>query len=256
MRTWGLIAVLLFGAFGCPKKPPEQTDMRPLPKPAELLESLRADNDRKNLRALGRVTYYGDQGRVRLKAVLLAERPGRFRIETLSPLEQPIDVMACDGETLWLLSQGRLKTGRATPQNISRLLPLSMKASEVVDTLLGGVPTSDRFDPAKVERIEDTDALALELTSNLDERVWLRVDPVKRVVEEMKLFATNHAERVHVKFDDFEATPGGRPLPRSMEIRMDGLDVRIKLTEADVDVPLDARLFTLVPPDGVEAEPL
>ncbi len=255
MRSIPIIAIVFAGALAC-RPQPVKTDTTPLPTAEQLLESLRADNQRKNLRALGRVTYYGDEGRVRLKAVLLAERPGRFRIETLSPLEQPVDVMACDGDALWLLSQGRLRTGEATPQNIARLLPLSMKASEVVDTLLGGVPTSDRFDPVKVERIEDTDRLALELTSNLDERVWLRVDPTARVVEEMRLFATNGSERVHVKFEDFEATPGGRPLPRSMEIRMDGLDVRIKLTEADVDVPLDASLFALAVPDGVTAEPL
>ena len=38
---------------------------------------------------MGRVTDFGERGRVRLTAVLLAERPGKLRVETLSPLEQP-----------------------------------------------------------------------------------------------------------------------------------------------------------------------
>lgn len=250
------IMVLLSLAVACRPSPPK-TDYAPLPPAKDVLAMLRAENQRKNLRALGRVTYFGEKGRVRLKAVLLAERPSRFRIETLSPLEQPIDVMVCDGDELSLLSGGRLRTGPASPQNIARLLPLSMKASEVVDTLLGGVPASERFRPMKVSRIDDSDdEWALELESNLSERAWLKVDPTRKVVTEMKLFATNGTQTVRVAFDDFEDVPGGRALPHAMTIQMNELDVRIKLTEADVDVTLDASLFALSPPPGVTPEPL
>lgn len=255
VRNLLAIAPLLFATLACRPSPVKQ-DYAPLPTPEAVLEMLRGENQRKNLRALGRVTYFGDKGRVRLKAVLLAERPGRFRIETLSPLEQPIDVMASNGEELSLLSGGRLRSGPATPENIARLLPLRMKPTEVVDTLLGGVPTSDRFHPSKVTRVEGEDEWALELTSDAGERVWLRVDPTEKVVREMKLFAGADVQRVRVAFDDFEPAPGGGPLPRSLAIQMDSLDVRIALTDADVDVELADSLFGLTAPEGVTPEPL
>src|SRR5262245_17955687 len=84
-----------------PKKPAKDA---PLPSAEAALEQLRQKSaTRKNLRAIGRLTYFGEKGRIRLKSVLVAERPGSFRFETISPLEQPIDVMACDGKKIRLL---------------------------------------------------------------------------------------------------------------------------------------------------------
>lgn len=251
-------AAFLFVFAACRPGPVKQ-DLTPLPEPQAALDELRAEGaGTRNLRALGRVTYFGEKGRVRLKTVLLAERPGRFRVETLSPLEQPIDVMACDGTELWYLSKGRLRSGPATPQNISRLLPLAMTPEEVVDTFLGGVPTSERFSPVALKHADD-DRWELELLSATQERVRLLIDPVRRVVERMVLLTPAGSPRVSVQFDDFDpVSKGARDLPRSMVLRVaeKDIDLRIKLTEADVDVALDGSLFRLEAPPGRSAEPL
>lgn len=253
-------ALFLLLVFAACRPPPVKTaDMRPLPSAETVLTQLREKTgDRKNLRALGRVTYFGERGRVRVKAVLLAQRPGAFRFETISPFEQPIDVMASDGDRLWLLSENRLREGPATPENISRLLPLAMKPAEVVDTLLGGVPTSDRFAPESIEWSEDRDRWILSLASDRGERSRLTVDPDRMLVERMTL-EDQRGLRVAVSFDDFEsAGPGKGELPEKIRIEMPrrDLDVRIKLNEAEVDVPLADELFRITPPPGVRPEPL
>jgi outer membrane lipoprotein-sorting protein len=234
-------------------------DTRPLPTPAEALAELRKKGgDRKNLRALARVTYFGPKGRVRVKAALLAERPSSFRVETISPFEQPIDVMASDGSKLWLLSEQRLREGPATPENISRLLPLAMNPEEVVDTLLGGVPTSSRFAPTALEWAEDGEHWVLTLDDGA-EISRLVIDPVRKVVEKMTLGAEGEKPRLLVEFDDFEALGNSASeIPQKIHIELPdrGLDVKIKLDETEVDVALAADLFRIHAPPGVETEPL
>jgi outer membrane lipoprotein-sorting protein len=234
-------------------------DMRPLPSPADALaELVEKSGDRKNLRALARVTYFGPKGRARVKAALLAERPGSFRVETISPFEQPIDVMASNGTKLWLLSEKRLREGPATPENISRLLPLAMNPEEVVDTLLGGVPTSSRFTPKTLEWAEDGEHWLLVMEDGAEEN-RLSIDPVRKVVEKMTLGAPGAKPRLSVEFEDFERVGASTAeLPHKIHIELPdrGLDVRIKLEEAEVDVPLAADLFRINAPPGVDPEPL
>ncbi|MEM7677942.1 MAG: hypothetical protein AAF449_18240, partial [Myxococcota bacterium] len=128
----------------------------PLPTAAEALQRLQAVGaDRKTIRAAGRVTYYGDKGRVRVRMEVVAERADRFRVATVSPFEQPIDVMTCDGDQLWLLSNGALRRGSATPSNVARLLPLPLYPSEIVDTLMGGIPTGEGVKAEKIDAAAD-----------------------------------------------------------------------------------------------------
>lgn len=239
-------------------RPPEVTAM---PAPEVVLSELRAAGAGKSsLRAEGRVTYFGEKGRVRLKAVILGERPGHFRIETLSPFEQPVDVMACDGARLWLLSGDRLREGPATPENIARLLPLPLYPEEVVDVLLGGVPSGDRFQATQVEAAEGG-LWRLHLAGTHGERAQLLVDPVAKMVRRLALLDTEGKDRVTVDFGDFavpEGSADGREMPQGIVVKLPGrdFDVTIKLTKAQVDVALDPTLFRITPPAGVPLEAL
>lgn len=260
MRRCGLIGLLLIGTLGigCRPGPVRPADTTPLPPPAEVLSQLRASaGSRQSLRTLGRVTYFGDKGRVRLKAVLLARRPGSFRVETLSPFEQPLDVMASDGDDLWLLSKDQLRFGAATPHNIARLLPLVMGPEAVVDTLLGGIPDAEGTTAERIERDEDGRWL-LWVSTQRGDRGRLLVDPVKREVREMVLLDAADAARVTVRYSDFEAIPSGGALPRKIEVKLEaeGSEVTIKLGEPDVNVPLDDALFRIEAPPGVTPLPL
>lgn len=248
-----------FAAAGCrtAQAPVQPAATQSLPSPEEALALLRGSGEaRQNLRALGRVTYFGDRGRVRLKAVILAERPGRFRVETLSPFEQPVDVMVSDGDQLWLVSEDRLRTGAATPENIARLIPLAMRPEEVVDTFLGGVPGASGFAPTGIEAGKGG-TWVIALRGPAGEPGRLVMDPVRKVVQQMDLLEPSGEPRVQVRFGDFAASgPDGRELPRDIVVEMPArkLDVRIKLGEVDVNVPLDASLFRIEPPPGVEVE--
>ncbi len=255
-HRWALIALgLALGA--CRPGPVRAPDARPLPSAETVLRELQAQaGTRNSLRTLGRVTYFGDKGRIRLKAVLLARRPGAFRVETLSPFEEPVDVMACDGERLWLLSQNRLHEGAATPENISRLLPLVMGPEAVVDTLLGGIPAQG-VQAHALERSEDG-LWKLSLTMARGEPAVLLVDPVKRRVQQMQLLGPNGEVKLTVKFSKFEALPSGGALPQKIEIHLadEGAEVTIRLKAPEVNVDVADSLFSIVAPPGMVAIPL
>ena len=259
---WGALwtSAMSITLLGCPRTPVRKPNTAPLPKPEEALQLLKKGAaDRRSLRALGKVTYFGKEGRVRVKAALLAERPGSFRVETISPFEQPIDTMTCDGERLWLLSQGRLREGPATPENIARLLPLLMRPEEVVSTLLGGVPLGDSFQVRSLEWAEDQVHWLLSMENNFKEVGLLKIDPARKVVEEMSLTGPDGKVRLKVDFDGFELAEqtGATEFPRKIQIEMpeEKMDVKIKLVEFEVNVPLQKTLFKLNPP-GITPEPL
>lgn len=258
--AWAIVIAIV--AFRCrPSPSPHPAKLPPLPAPERALEVVReAGKERRNLRALGRVTYFGEKGRVRLKAAIVVERPARFRFETISPLEQPIDVMASDGTRLWLLSNGKLSEGRASAENVAKLLPLPLEPAEVVDTLLGGVPSAHRFRAVGIAREDEGDERwLLSLEGNAGESARVSVDPVRRVVVRMELLEPGGDVRLGVTFEDFEgAGESTGELPRTIRLRMPSrdLDVHIKLKEVDVNVPLEEGLFRIVAPPGVASEPM
>lgn len=254
-RALWVMPVLVWGA--CRPGPVRTANTAPLPKPEEALATLRAQSQsRKSLRAMGKVTYFGKEGRVRVKAALLAERPGSFRVETISPFEQPLDVMTCDGERLWLLSGGRLREGPATPENIARLLPLLMRPEEVVGTLLGGVPLGATFKPTALAWAEDQKRWVLTMEGLSKEIGELTIDPARKIVEQMRILEPDGSVRLQVGFEDFE-TVSGAEFPRKIHIEMPKakMDVKIKMVEFELNVALQEKFFRLQA-EGVTPEPL
>ncbi len=257
-RTWLLAAVLALA--GCPRPAVRNPDTRPLPAPEEARRMVEeASRARKSLRALGRVTYFGEQGRVRLGFVEVVERPGRFRFETLSPLEQPIDVMVSDGERLSLLREGKLHEGPATPENVARLLPVPLRPHEIVDVLLGGVPLSETFQLDRLEWAEEpADHWRLWLKSVGGEAGELIIDPARRVVVRATVLRPDGKPRLVVHFDDFEDVGQRGLFPREvrMEVPDQEMEVTLKLKEVELDVALEPSLFELKAPPGVGVVPL
>lgn len=258
----GLGLAIFAAASACRSGVSRSRDLSALPSAASALARVQARTaPRVSLRTRGRVTYFGRRGRIRLRAVVVAQRPGAFRVETLSPLEQAMEVMASDGRVLWLLTGGRLLKGPATPEHIARLLPLALPPEAVVDILLGGVPTSADLKATNIAWDDDLWKVNLEDGGGEHGHLW--VDPALGVATRWVMFSRTGtgapAERVRVDFSDFGETAGAAgPFPRRIRVVLASpeADVSIKLDTPEIGVPLDARLFRIDPPPGVAPEPL
>ncbi|MGF1511494.1 MAG: outer membrane lipoprotein carrier protein LolA [Myxococcota bacterium] len=223
----------------------------PAPEASALFASLVGPSrSLKTLSAEADIEYYASDGRARLRAVLLAARPDRFRIEVLSPFREPLDIMASDGTTLWWLSRTTWHVGPATAGAVSRLLPVPLAPDGLVDVLLGGVPEPADWDPVAVEGDDDPRAWRLELRHRAEPRdlqIW--VDPNAPRVLRAQL------DGVDVRFSRFEAV-GESDAPTRLQIRTSRVDLSIRMRDVDFGHPPDPSVFVLRPPEGAEVEPL
>lgn len=230
----------------------------PLPSPEAALEQLRAPGEaRRSVRASGRLTYFGDKGRVRVRTIILAERPASFRVETVSPFDQPLEVMTGDGSRISLLSKGKLYEGPSTMHSLARLLPLALAPEELVDLMLGGVPSATGFSAESIEWEKGRWRLTLRRLGTAQQAL-LWVDPERLELRELRWLEADGVRRLSVRFDDFKDDGAGGRLPREIVVQVPGedTDVRIKLKSVEVNAKLDASLFAIPAPAGQQPEPL
>ena len=85
--------------------------------------------------------WRGDE-RVRLRQLLLVQPPNRIRVDTLSPFDQPLAMMASDGQivTIYSIEKQRFEQGPATQDHLARLLRLPLTGEELAAIMAGGVP--------------------------------------------------------------------------------------------------------------------
>ena len=157
MARAGLIAVAGFALTlgACRSAPSCPTPVRTDPGRAL------ADHDSqraswRSLKAEARVTQWADRGRIRGNVLMFLEQPNRVRFDVMTQFG-PAAVLTSDGQS-FQLSDLREKTflqGPTCPQNIARLLGVSIGAEEIIGILTGNTPTLD----AIAESMECRDGL-------------------------------------------------------------------------------------------------
>ena len=139
-----LIALAALSGVGCPPRNglhlPESDRIE---NPKELLTAVREKGkELSSLRAEGTILMRRGGKRIKAHTILLLRRPATLRFETISFFEQPLSILVTDGMqfSLWDMDKGRFYKGAATPQNISRVIPIPMDGPEVAGILLGDPP--------------------------------------------------------------------------------------------------------------------
>jgi outer membrane lipoprotein-sorting protein len=249
------LACTLLGA--CRPVPVRSLSDAALPKPQLALEQLRARvSQLQGIQSLGRVTYFGEKGRLRLKTVLLAQRPTKFRIETLSPLEQPLQVMVSDGERLSLLADGQFYEGKSSAANVARILPLPLSPTDLVDALLSGVPMDPRYKARDIAWVENsTELQRLTIGAEALGEVSLDFRPSDLTVHRLQLPASASRPELVIRFERFEelSSPKGFLLARRIKLKLSNYEneLSLKLNEVTSNVGIKPNLFVLSPPEGV-----
>jgi outer membrane lipoprotein-sorting protein len=189
---------------------------------------------------------------------VVAERSGRLRFETLSPFEQPLSTLVSDGKqfALYDLAKKRYYHGPATPQNISRLLPIRMRGQDIAQLLMGEPPL---IAPAPSGFAVDRCKSAYELTyllpaSKAQQTVSFdaeRLVPVRtRLTVDGKL-------AWEITFEDHREVSGAR-IPHKIRYvaPADQVDLLVLYTDVTLNETFEPDLFVIPPPRGVEIIPL
>jgi hypothetical protein len=248
MKRSLLLAMLL----GCGTAQPTLTG--PAPAPQALLEQVRkahAGPQTMTCDAKAFVQAPKDSGRYELH--ISVKRPDSIRIEALTPVGDPAAVLvAAAGRFALLDLRGSVYyRGPATPQNLSRLIPVPMTPAELVSVLTGAIPELPGAQPSGSKREgEGTQLTFVKQGSSQQVSVGtdLRVTQVRRLGDQDNLLWA-------VKLDQHDDASGAQ-LPMLLHLDAPGagtqLDLRLRNVATGKEPP--AAAFSLAVPQGVRVE--
>jgi hypothetical protein len=240
-----LLAVALLLA-GCPRPPPLDFGAHGrLTDPAVALEALRARREKaRSVNGEARTLVETPDGSGRLTQFVVAERPNRFRIESLSFFGSPLAVMASDGQTFRLhdLENGQFFEQPADAASLARLVPLRIPVAELVDLLVGTPPLLEG-EVRRFELVPEWRAYQLWLGRG-EEIQELGLDPATLrplwvAFRDRPMLSPYRA--------DFEQYEGDEDRPRVVKLRSPDGKTRVELNwrERELDEPVDERVFVL-----------
>jgi hypothetical protein len=248
-----LAAIFLAVAFsgvllGCPKRI-EFGPEGPIQDPEKLFElTSQAQANVLTLQGDAKLRVDSPQGNGTLSMFVAISRPSLLHLETFDFFNRPVAALVSDGQRFGLYqTEGHVfYQGPASPENVSRFLPVVLPSEELVAVMLGQVP----FIPA--------------------ERKTLEVDWDKGVYV-LKLFRGGVTQTLHVHtllhrvvrsevrgvpgydlaFDDLKEK-GGVVFPKEVKLiaEVAGTELRLRYSDVTLNGPPDLTLFELAPPEG------
>jgi len=246
LRAASPLALAAVLASGCiPRRPPPDLSR----DPGQLLAQVRG--------AQAQVARVQGEARLRLRApskatfrqFAAAERPDRIHLEALDFFGNPAAVLVASGGRFSLYDAQKkiLYTGAATPENLSRLVPVPVSAEELVEILLGSAPLPSS---APVDVAPDDGHLRVRFEeggARLD--AWIGAHAA--VMKARRSVAGGGRGSWRVEFADHRAH-GAAWFPDWFSLRSDAADVRLELRweQLEVNGELDPALFELRPPKG------
>lgn len=206
--------------------------------------------------AMATLEAWHDDDRVRFRQFLLIQRPDKLRVDTLSPFDQPLAITTSDGEivSVYSLEKKSFHRGPATPENLARLLSLSMDGEELVALIGGGVPLVNPVRKS-LDWDADTGRWRLDL-EGVRRRQRLMLEPERLRVTSTTVWQGD-AVQYTVQMGQYGGTPPAEiPQRLRVEIPSEKLRVDIVVKDFTLNEPLDPEAFILTPPVGIEIQPL
>ena len=142
-RVWWIGWSALLCLAGCGSSPPCPAEARTDASKA-IADHASQIGGWTSLKAEARVTQWGAKGRIRGTVLMLLERPDLVRFDVMTQLG-PAAILTSDGERFQLadMRENVFLHGPTCPENIQRLLGISMDADNVLRLLTGDTPIID-----------------------------------------------------------------------------------------------------------------
>lgn len=254
----GLSFLLILGGLslasnGCAPRAPllEPVDL-PVTPVVERLEARRASL--LSFRAAGTIRVEGAGRQWSGRALLLAERPRRLRLELLSFFGQPVLYVVSDGNEVVTWAPGQQASrGFALGRVIQAFSSIPLGDEEVM-LLLAGCAPEFRYREAQLLRDVQERAYVLQLEDPSRgelERLWLEDDAATiRRLERLQ----GEKSRLDAVFSGF-TNAEGFTYPQEVRIETAGLQLAVRYQTFTANDTLPDEVFHLELPPGVEVLP-
>jgi outer membrane biogenesis lipoprotein LolB len=252
-RLQKVLAFLLLA--GCVRVPPRDLSR----DPAQLARQVSEAQGRvRSVRGSARVTIASPGLSGTLQELAAAEKPDRVRLETVDFFGNPAALLvAADGRFAFLDQRaGVFYRGDATPENVSRLLPVVLPVEELVTILCGSAPL---LPGGAVDVTAKQDLLVLTIASGdttqqiaIGEAATVAWSRVRRTVTGAGGERREIAPAYDLEFHVFERT-GGLLFPTHVRLDAPAAGSRVDLEwrdDLEVNPTLERSLFHLEPPRG------
>jgi outer membrane lipoprotein-sorting protein len=217
-----------------------------------------------SIKAEARVTQWGSNGRIRGTVLMFLEQPNRVRFDVMTQVG-PAAVLTSDGESFQLsdLRDGAFLHGPTCPQNIARLLGISVDAQNVLRLLTGDTPMIEAAERS-MECLDGRYVVTLVTDDGTTQEVVFSVDDADRdkSPDTQRLTLRRSTERApdgstrwDATYDDYVDVEG-RSFPTNVRFidEVNGADtsVRVKSISLNPNVPEGA--FQQAPTPGMSIE--
>ena len=270
MNTVNRIALrtiaILFLALGCIGCAGSRLTPEPAVNAADVLQSLdsREQTQPASMRISSRVDYVDEVNNKRVVGqdlVISSDNAQHMRI-TISAFDKAVATLVTDGTAFALMdvSQNAYVTGMATPENISKILPVFLSAADLYRVIHGQYPTDDLADNALETQTfawdpaENGYCRTLAMRNGHTQHVYYSYpagDVFKIVVRDGdKALYTYEAS----DFKDTKTDQSSYRFPRKIlfSLAKQKTDVRLRIDKVDVDVEFSDAVFMLLPPEGAQ----
>ena len=200
-----------------------------------------------SLRGLAQIKVEAPINSLSGSQVLIAEKPGHVRAETLSAFGAPLLVLASDGTRLGVSipPENLYYTGAATADNIVNFIKVPLSPEDLVDVLL--------YQP-KLLRGWKEEAFTLReggwllIRHGTLQRQELVFNTLRQLVE-VSFFDHNDL-LLKVRYGRFQDLGGPFPHQMSLEVPSRFTTVSLEFSDLETNAPLRPGLFQLSPPPG------
>ncbi len=237
-------------ALGCPPKRIDFGARGEIQDPDELLRVLsEVEGKVYGVHGEAKISVDSPQAKGLVTLFVAVMHPSLIHVESLSFFGKPEAVLVSDGKTFGLYSEkeGKYFTGPASPQNVSRFLPVVLAPEELVALMLGRAP---RIVPERKELSIDPEKKAYRLVlqkGRVTQTLW--VHPSKLRVLESEIRGVESYDLFFEDIDDLH----GVTYPRRVELKAPSAATTVALIYKDVTVNdrPDLTLFEMAPPANV-----
>jgi outer membrane lipoprotein-sorting protein len=252
-----LLAVLIGACTGVEPRP--QLPIIVVKDVSELFDKTRLNNPiYDTLRAQARVSVSSPSDDYRVTEVIFSKKPSFLRLETTGPLGETLLFLTTDLKRVFIYSpmENRFYSGLASKKNLSLLVPLPFKATDIVGLLQGRVDLSGYFAKGMAfDPLSGIYALTLAPDDPSKGMAALTVDGRTFSILTMRLYDADNNLIIDGTFSDF-SQEGGKTLPMTLSYKVPGLGtfatIDIAFKDIEVGTPIDDSRFSLEPPHGVQ----